>query len=232
MKLVWSVLSLAAFVAIVGALLFFFKFNYILGRMLSAKFGTLVKIEKVLFKRQEVNIQKFTLNNPPNYSVPLALDIDIVDVNAPYLNYFKKEIQIQEIEIHNATLNIVFKNKLSPENNWSTLVGSLATDNASEKKKKEEEKNGQYAIIHHLKINHLTVNIITPGRKTETKVFNDMVFNDVVTTKGDITRRVAQVVVYYLIFNYQNIIQLPAQSTQGFFDIFKGIQKPALGNEG
>ncbi len=192
--------------------------------MLSARFGALVNIEKVAFGRQEINIEKFVLHNPPDFSTPHALDIDVIDIDAPYINYIKKEIKIKEIEVHTAELNIVFKTKKGLDSNWSSLLGTLSTDKYSKKKREQEEKSGQYAVIEVLKINKLTVHIITPGLKTETKVFNDMVFYNVVTTRGDITRHITQVVVYYMISQFANILNIP---TGGFFSIFSGLSKPS-----
>ena len=190
-----------------------------------------VSIEKIQFKNAEVVVNDFTIANPNGYKQPIALRIDMIDIEALYRNYLHKAIHIKEIEIHNAELVIEFKGKRGSESNWSHIIGNIGSEPPSKKSKSssksDKSSSGRYATIDLLKINELRVTIITPGQKNQVKVLRNMRFKNVITKKGDITKRIAQVVLYHMIFNYKNLIKIPQQfvtpEQQGFFRMFNNM---------
>ncbi len=238
MKIFWSLFSALIIGTILCLIFFYFKFNYVLGKVLSSKFGTEVLIKKITFDRPDIDVNTFTIKNPPGFMTTLALRINKLDISAPYSNYFQNVIDIDEIEISDIDLNIEFTTKKGSISNWSHLLGSLSSEPSKKPAKvdsKEVAETGRYAVIKLLKINNLKVNIITPGQKTQTKVFKNMQFKNVITEKGDITRRITQIIIYHMIFNYKNLIQIPEQfsnkATDGVLNIFKKIDPFKLPSE-
>lgn len=224
MKAFWTLLTSIFIVIVLSFSFLFFKSNYVIGRLLSSTFHSKVTIDHVGYTKKEIQIQEFTLYNPSEYTTPKALFIKNIDINAPYSNYLKKIIQIHEIEIHDAVLNFVFNDRKGSESNWSHLIGNLSNEKQPDDITKDDSQ-GRYAVIDLLTINQLTVNIMTPGKKTETKVLKNLQFKHVVTKKGDITRRITQVVLYHMLFDYQNLIKIPAQfadkASTNFFHLFQ-----------
>lgn len=235
MRVFWSILSAVFVVIVICLLLFIFKFEYILGRILTSKFGTTVRIENVVFRKNEFDAEKFVIKNPPSYTTPSALKINQFDVEAPFWNYFKKVIHIKEIELHNVEFTLEFDSKKGSTSNWSQLLDNLsAGSNGSSNASSEDSSSDRYAVIGLLKINNLTVNMITPGRKTETRTYRNLQFRNVVTKKGDIVRRITQVVIYHMIFNFRNWIKFPVQfggqATDGVLNIFEHISPFSSGS--
>lgn len=227
MKIFWSILSAIVVIVILSFLFVYFKFNYVLGHILSSKFNTKVKIEKVVFKSPEIDVLNFEIHNPSGYSLPLALSIDDVYIKAPFRNYFHRVINIDQIEVRDAEVNIEFSGRRGTESNWSHLIGHISSGSEDDSKAKQSDSKGRYAVIGLLTIRNLRVNIITPGQKTQTKVFRDMQFRNVVTKKGDISRRITQVIIYHMIFNYKNLIKIPQQfgnkATDGALNFFEKL---------
>lgn len=230
MRIFWTILGSITLALLVLFLFIYFKFSYILGRVLSSKFGTKVKIEKIVFDQPKIDIKKFKIHNPIGYNLPLALRVKNIDVNAPFKNYLNRVIHINSLNIQDVEINIEFQGRRGSESNWSYLLGNLSEDPHEKSKphvKTQQEGKGRYAVIDLLTIQNLRINLITPGQKTQTKVFRNMQFKNIVTKKGDITRRITQIVIYHMIFNYKNLIKFPLNvgndATGGVLNIFEKL---------
>ena len=230
MRVFWTLLGTIALAIIALIIFIYLKFGFILGKVLSSKFGTKVKIEQITLKQPKIDISNFAIFNPPGYNLPLALKINNIDINAPFRNYFHQEIRVNSLNINNVEINIIFQGRQGSESNWSYLLGNLSEEPHDHKKHPDEIKQdtkGRYAVIELLTITNLRVNIITPGQRTQTKVFRNMQFRNVVTKRGDITRRISQVIIYHMIFNYRNIIKMPIEigkeASGGIFSIFEKL---------
>lgn len=193
----------------------FFSSSIILEKMLSNELKTNVTVEKVSFPYPSLLVQKLIVKNIPSGKDPNALTIQKIDINAPYINYFHHVIYIDKIAITDVVLTVEFFGFANSENNWSFINNNMDTN---------EDPNTSYAEIKEFVIKNLKVRVIKNGQVEET-VIPEIRLKNVKTKNGALINSITHEIIYQMIFNIKNIIQIPLK-LQNYVPSVPGLPFP------
>ena len=168
-------------------------------------------------KSSSCTFHHLELKNPKPAKKPTALKVEKITVNAPYLNYVKDPIKIDEIHLDNLLINIEIYNKNRTEGNWQTLLANLNTDyeGSSSFHRTTKIKNLIFTNIH--------INIIlSDGKSYNLEPIKRLEFQNISSKKGfpmyEVTEIITQRLVQAIFKNAGITLILKAPKT-----IIKGL---------
>ena len=221
--LLWILSTVIFILAIVG-ILAYFNATFIASRMLSSSLGTKVTVGQVIFTHQEIRLEDIAVKDPRGGRRRDMLFIKTTSIQAPYKNYFHKEIVINKLHLSDVTISIDFLGSKEQESNWSDLQEKMEGDTL-----KVNEPIKRWALIHELLIEDIDVKISAGGLLEKEKHLSRIKLNDVRTKNGELGRQLVRTIIASLMFNLQNLIDLPVNITKDgvkeFFKPFEGLFK-------
>ena len=180
----------------------YFGFTFILEKNLSSKVATKLTIEDSGLSLNSIELDNLRIHNPKNMIEPYALEVETINIQAPILNYFKKIVEIELIELNNIVLSIEFLTDRKTSSNWSYIMKSVNKKGSST----PLENDTSYTNIDLLSLKNITVIVIVAGKEQTRKVIPSLTFRNIKTKKGELTRRVTQAILYNLLFDFKNLL--------------------------
>lgn len=206
---------------VIAAVAVYLLKRQILANILSRELGVRVHIESLTKSGDLISIGGISVGNVKNGELPLSLQVKMITLKAPFGNYFKKRVVIDNISMSDVTLNLEFLNSSQTESNWITILNSITE---GEKPPKREGK-GRSAVIKKLTVNPLNVNVLVLGQEVKSFApINNLTFTDLDTQNGDLSRRITYQIASRLLKRafvdeaLKQIIESPEKS-------FEGLQK-------
>ncbi|MDN3506170.1 MAG: hypothetical protein P0S96_02970 [Simkaniaceae bacterium] len=228
-----TIITILIIIAAIVALFFFGKSRVpdMLANNLSKKLGVPVSIGSMNFDSSEVEINKFTIGNPKEYSLPKAFSAEEIELNAPINTYFSDDILIDEIEVNNIYLGLEFDTITSGDGNWTTIFKHFQENS------KVDEKGGKKVTIKRLVFNNIQTELLfrseggNPKRLPEIK---QIVLKNVSTEGGSLTDQLMGTVLAQMVkqvFIEQNLnnmikgflLDTPGNAVDKFLEPFKGF---------
>lgn len=134
----------------------------LLASSLSKKLGVLVEIGDIKLSWNSINIEKFEIGNPPEYTLSRALGIDNIFIQAPLPNYLKDRIEIDEIDLDNVHLGLEFESPTTTNGNWTTIMNNIKASSAD-----TPGKTGKTVFIKQIVLTNISTDLIyrSAGKK-------------------------------------------------------------------
>jgi len=161
---------------VVIGFIFWSRVPDIVANNLAKKMQVAVKIDSFGLGWGKVDVNKIAIGNPPGSLLAKAFTCDQIAVLAPFSNYFKQAIVIDEIDLMDVYLGLEFDSPTSTNGNWTVIMGnlkkSMGTESPppqkSEKRKKTERKaqpqqpNGaqKSLLIHRIVLTNIDVDVV------------------------------------------------------------------------
>ncbi|MCI5052153.1 MAG: hypothetical protein MRY21_03330 [Simkaniaceae bacterium] len=126
-KIVYTLCSIGILLIILFSALFvgYRMVPVYLSGKLTHLMGVDVTIDKFQLGWKHFNFQNFVIDNPPKSSLPLACKVEKIQFDAPFNQYFRPHIKINEIAFDNVYVSIEFYDSSNKEGNWVTIMQSL-----------------------------------------------------------------------------------------------------------
>lgn len=191
----------------------------IVSNNLSKKINVPVQIDDIHLNWNRIDIDKITIGNPSGSVLPKAFSCDRLFSLAPFTNYLKRHVIIDQIEIDNVYLGLEFKSPLSTDGNWSKIIDQITTSSTS---------NFRTVLIRRLILTNIDVDLVylSEGNSVKRLRHIDRIeLNDVSSEEGipanQITSLVIQEMIKHVLLeqNLQNLIKDVIKSPE------KGIKK-------
>jgi hypothetical protein len=200
----WLTITASSILALIliSLAVIYFGFTFILEKNLSEKVATKLTIEDSGLSLNSIELDNLRIHNPKNMIEPYALEIETINIQAPILNYFKKIVEIELIELNNIVLSIEFLTDRKTSSNWSYIMKSVNKKGSSA----PPENDTSYTNIDLLSLKNITVIVIVAGKEQTRKVIPSLTFRNIKTKKGELTRRVTQAILYNLLFDFKNLL--------------------------
>lgn len=196
----------------------------ILGRLLSSKMGTKVELESLALSPPMVDIEALQIANPPGYKRPHALEVRSISIDAPYSTYFKRLSHFQNVTLDHTTVTLEFAGMSKTSTNWNTIMQHLN----KQRRLNPSAAVGRYSIIDLLTINDLKIQVFMKGKLIKEKRIEKLTFKNLSTEKGELSRRLTQIILSQILLNIQSIINFPLESANDSVNgLFKGLFKPS-----
>ncbi|KAG6559660.1 hypothetical protein RHABOEDO_000728 [Candidatus Rhabdochlamydia oedothoracis] len=103
----------------------------IVSNNLSKKIHVPVQIDDIHLNWNRIDIDKITIGNSSGSVLPKAFSCDRLFSIAPFTNYLKRHVIIDQIKIDNVYLGLEFKAPLSTDGNWSKIIDQINTSSTS-----------------------------------------------------------------------------------------------------
>ena len=210
--LLFSILTLC----VVGIFLYFNAAN-LLAKIISRKMGLPVSIESIDFAKNRLTIGKLSVKNPPKARLPIAFEVEKIEVISPYSHYVKNPIKIEKIDLKNLYINVQIYNKEKTEGNWQTIMSRVDQDNKSPLSFERE------VTIKELLLTEIKVDLILPdGERHHLSPIDKIEFKNLTTEKGIPIHEISEIIVKKVI-KFVFLSQVFKAITEIPVDLFKGI---------
>lgn len=192
----------------------------IIANNLSKKISAPVQIDDIHLTRNKIDIDKITIGNPSGSVLPKAFSCTQLFSLAPFTNYLKRHVVIDQIEIDNVYLGLEFKSPLTTEGNWSKMINQV--------NKSSSKSTFRTVLIHKLILNNIDVDLVylSEGNAVKRLRHIDQIeLKDVSSEAGIPSNQITSLVLQEMIKNVllqqnlQNLIQDVIQNPE------KGIKK-------
>lgn len=190
-----------------------------------------VSMEALQISSSSIHINKLKVGNPPSYTLPKALTVNTIQINAPLSRYFDPQITLDRLVLDDIYVGLEFDSKNSKQGNWSTIMGHLNG---------EEPQNSQKnVLIKKLILTNLSIELAYRDGSAPPKKLQKIsrIELDNVSSEGGIPSSVIMKIVMrealHNIFSkegLQNMIQdaIQNRTPSGAGNLFKGLFSDAL----
>ncbi|MEX0962215.1 MAG: hypothetical protein WDZ28_05115 [Simkaniaceae bacterium] len=207
-KLLYFILTLLIIAllitGIVGSFLYINRVS-ILSNYLSQKMSTEVSIDKINVESGKITIEKVKIANPSGYTLSTALEVETIIFKAPFSQYFKRHIVLDEVSLQKIYIGIEFKNKALTEGNWTVLISNLDTNFTTTKPKEEHKvkknfRTSRTVFIKKLLFLETYVDLMLYDDKTPRKLspIEKIEIDNVSSEEGIPTEEITEVIVHKL----------------------------------
>ncbi|MGE0197702.1 MAG: hypothetical protein AB7N99_03065 [Simkaniaceae bacterium] len=194
-KIAFQLAILAAIFIPLSAYLAYKNSSFILARMISHTTQTPVTIHAIDFHQNSFVIQNLTVGNPQKAYIPTAFRAEQVKVDAPYIEFLKKSITIDQIEMNNIYINIEFFTEDKIEGNWQEILENME----AEYHPSSVTKRGTH--IKKLILNNIQVNLIlSDGKIHRLSPIEHLEFDDVTSEQGLPTKEISEIIARKMVY--------------------------------
>lgn len=168
MKAILSTLTgliiLVILVGVVIGYIFWFRLPDTIASHLSHSMRVPVSIEALNAHWNEIDILNIQVSNPPKSVLNRAFSCQTLKVQAPFTNYIKNRVIIDEISLDAVYLSLEFNSATTTSGNWTTLMSNLQSSTTST----PSTSSNRSLLIRKLVITNLDVDVVY--RKEGSKV--------------------------------------------------------------
>ena len=173
MRIFFSTLAGLIIVVLVAAVIvgfiFWSRVPDIVANNLSKKLKVAVQIDSFGLGWGKIDAKKIQIGNPHGSILAKAFTCDEIDFLAPFTNYLKKRMIIDEIDLQNVYLGLEFDSASGTTGNWTRIMGNLensmgknAAAGAQGKGKKKPAPDGstRSVLIHRIVLTNIDVDVV------------------------------------------------------------------------
>ncbi len=202
----------------------------ILSNIISHKMRVPVSITDISFRPRGFSIHELKIKNPKQATEKHALKAKTITIDAPYINYIKKPVVIDEITINGVYVSIEFYDKKNKEGNWITLLKNIDKDNTS------IFSFERVAIIKKLILTNITIDLTFAGQRTQRlSPIDRLEFDNVSSEKGIPTQEITEIIIKKLMGSvfvlsglakiFETVVEIPIDVLELIFDPSKLFPK-------
>ena len=190
----------------------------ILAEMISKKTMTPVSIKSIEWRKDRFTIKDLTIGNPKGTRLPTVLQVETLNVEAPYRQYFKNPIIIDQILLDNVYVNIQIYDRNQTQGNWQTIIANMAIDH------KSPLSIERPAIIKKLILLNIQIDLIlSDGKLRRLSPIPRLEFENISSDKGIPTQEISEIIVQKMMHSIflekglKTIIEAPVDVIKGIF---------------
>jgi uncharacterized protein involved in outer membrane biogenesis len=135
MKTFFKILASLILICILGAFIFLFviwsRLPDMASNELSETLGVPVEIGDIRLSPSQITVQSLDIGNPSGFHLNYALAVQSIDILAPFTNYFRNDIVIDEIDLNNVYIGLEFDSPKGTRGNWSAILNHTEKSQAS-----------------------------------------------------------------------------------------------------
>lgn len=161
--------------AVVVGFVFWSRLPDMAANNLSKKLKVTVEIDSFGLSWGKIDAKNIQVGNPPGTILAKAFTCREIDVLAPFTNYLRKRIIIDEIDLQDVYLGLEFDSASGTSGNWTRIMKNLqdstgtATSEKADKQKKRKEKQApppppsdasRSVLIHRIVLTNIDVDVV------------------------------------------------------------------------
>ncbi len=196
------VITFAALIIIVlGAVVFWNFVPTIVSSQLTERAKVDVSIQSIGMTPSSVWVKKLQVENPPKNLVPYALTTKKIDVDVPLIHFFHKNIAIDEINMNNVYLSLIFESMENKNGNWSTIMSNIQSSASSDQEKAKASGKSKTVLIKRLMITDLEVDLgyLSHGKVNRIAKIPRLEFTNVSSEGGIPTAQIMNLIVTHVL---------------------------------
>lgn len=176
--------SLVLIFLLVIITVFFLGWNYFpywISHRLSAKTGTDVSVGFINISPFSIGIHDFVIDNPPQFKLDKALDVNKIKINSSPFSFFHKKMEIDKLTLSDVYLGVEIESPVNTNGNWSVILSNLKD---SKGESKDSDRN---LLIKYLRIEDLNIDLVVKSqgnKRKKVKTIKLMEFNNVSSDGG------------------------------------------------
>jgi len=148
-------------VAVLAAIIGWNVAPSVIGSTLSKKMGVDVKIGDFDLTTKQMRVDFVQIGNPKGSTLPKALSVDEIRVNAPLTNYMKDAIVIDEVILDDVYLSLEIATPASIAGNWGKIIDNMnKSSGPSEPETKSKDEKGTSVLIKKLILTNVNVEVV------------------------------------------------------------------------
>jgi hypothetical protein len=200
----------------------YFNAPHLLSSIIEEEVGFPTKIQAVDFEKNQITIRSLEIANPKKARLPTALKILSTEIKAPYKQYIKNPMIIDEIHLSDIYMNIQVYNKDQTEGNWQTIIGNVQKD------RKSFISFEKATLIKRLLLTNIQIELILAnGRQYKIPPIEKIEITNISTEKGMPAHEITEIIVQkmthaiFLQEGIKNLIETPVNIIKGVFPFLK-----------
>lgn len=221
-------LTLVAFIA---TFILWSKAPDFISRKLSKKLKVSVEIGDMHFSLKELEIDHLEIANIPNSYLSKAFSADKIVCKNEFLNYFEKQISIDEIIVSDIYLGLEFDSSKGTQGNWTVLMNNL---NSSVEK--TSNTTSKPVEIKQMIFRNIQVDVVyksAGGKIKKLPIIKEIVLKNINTSKGLPSDQIMQSVLGQMLQSvfvqenvknmFEGILDQPHNALDTLIQPFKGL---------
>ena len=213
-------LALYSFIAIliIALVICFMCMSSIVGSILTSTFGVKTTVNATAITTNKIRFWQLKISNPKVAKTPYALTIGKIGIKAPITTYLSNDIEIKKITLDNLLLTIEILPGKGNLSNWDDIISHMSSPSPSASKSQKD------TTIKELTITNIKIKIIDASGVEKINTIKSLTFKDLSTKNGDITSKIAKVIIMRMLFDVKNITNFPLKiNNQNLNDFLKPI---------
>ncbi len=154
--------------AVIVGFIFWSRVPDIVANNLSKKMKVAVQIDSFGLGWGKIDAKKIQIGNPQGSILAKAFTCDEIDVLAPFTNYLKNRVIIDEIDLQNVYLGLEFDSSSGTTGNWTRIMSNLENSMGKNtsgsqgkgKKKPAPEGSSRSVLIHRIVLTNIDVDVV------------------------------------------------------------------------
>ncbi len=154
-----SLTGLIVICVLAGVILFFLaksRLPDMIASKLSKTLQVAVEIGDMNFTLETIKIENLEISNPRGFKLEHAFTVQEITIQAPLMNYLKKDIVIDEIDLNNVYIGLEFESPQGTSGNWTTIMTN-AQNAQTQSSKTSSDKT---VLIKRLVLNNINADLL------------------------------------------------------------------------
>jgi uncharacterized protein involved in outer membrane biogenesis len=182
-----SLMGLIVICVLAGVVLFFLaksRLPDMIASKLSKTLQVAVEIGDMNFTLDTIKIENLEISNPRGFKLEHAFTVQEIVIQAPLMNYLKKDIVIDEIDLNNVYIGLEFDSPQGTSGNWTTIM----TNAEKAQTQSSQSSSDKTVLIKRLVLNNINADLLyqSDGKVRHLPTINQIILYNVSSQGGDV----------------------------------------------
>jgi uncharacterized protein involved in outer membrane biogenesis len=188
MRVLFKSLAGLIIICILAGVIVFFLAKSRLPDMIASKLSKIlqvpVEIGDMNFSMKSITIDNLEIGNPRGYQLEHSFTTQEIEIKAPLMGYFKKDIVINEIDLNNVYLGIEFVSIKGTDGNWTTIMANAQKSQIQS----SQSASDKTVLIKRLVLNNINVDLLyqSDGKVRHLPTIPQIVLTNISSQVGDL----------------------------------------------
>ncbi|MEM7174857.1 MAG: hypothetical protein AAF443_02870 [Chlamydiota bacterium] len=201
----------------------YYHAGYLLEKIIASKTNLSATVGELRFDPGQIAIENFQIANPKEAKLPTALKVETISVTAPYKNYLKNPIVIDNIHLEQIYINIQLYDRSQTRGNWQTLIAKM---------KENTKETSFFSIERETEIKRLLLTniridlILANGQRRMLSPIRRLEFHNISSAEGIPIQKITQAIIQHMMQSIflekglRSLFQAPESLLRGIFSPF------------
>ncbi|MDN3507306.1 MAG: hypothetical protein P0S94_00115 [Simkaniaceae bacterium] len=200
----------------------------IVSSKLSSLMGVDVSVGHIGFGSKSTSVKDLIISNPKGVKLPTALKINTIDADVPVSMFLKDDIVINNLNLNDIYISLVFEKKGSSNGNW-TIISSNMSKNVDTSAKSQPNT---HVLIKSLLCTNITIDLLyqNEGKVERLRPIDKIELRNISSSGGIPTNQIINLIIDQMlreIFSVRGITNMLKgvleSGGSGFFQTFEGF---------